>query len=936
MMIPRHQTFSKMSASLFVGLLSFLLSSQGVSQQLIPRIKNFDKENHPGNLQNWSVDQTAAGEIVFGNDAGLLIFNGETWSLHPLPNQTIIRSVHCEGNRIYVGSYQEFGYFEKSEEGQFFYTSLSEQLPNQDFQNEEFWSIIHNQENVYFQSFTAIYAFHKKTRQTTRLSTPFVPSEIALFDNQLIAFAVDGPAFQFDGEQFREIVTPKVLQTQQVVFANHPTENRAVVCSQNFDCFRFDSTGFSALSLPSFTFFENNQLNVLTIFPNGNLFFSSIQKGGFFYSPTTNESYTVDYNSGLRNNTILGTTIDNDLNLWLALDDGMSYIDHQSANRYYFDYSGELGAVYTAIVYNDNLYLGSNRGLFMFRGDELYKVKGIHNQVWYLQEFNSALYCGHHEGTSIIEGLQAEKISDFTGGWALKQLPNQPNRYLQSSYTGFELIHKDGTIKVDGFVAPIKYFEWLDDKTVLAAQAYKGLYKVEFSDDYRSVVTWKKMNETSLANQYNIRLIKVNQSIYAYAGNWYRYDDLSATMVEDHSIDTLLNDTFSIPTTNDKHTLWGILQNQIVQFNTQQRNKKEFTITIPKDLLVRGYEQIIELDTSNYLLTLNNGFATFGKNAFNNQQNGEAKQPSIISISSEDKKNTSSLQKKFKHNAPPLFLEFATPEYRQAITYEYRLDEQDQWTKTEIGKVILEKISAGKHHFQVRTVYPNNQRSSITSYQFKVQSHPLKRWWAFCIYALLIGLAYLWYKQRQLIKARKKEVELKKQLHTEHLQRVKEKQLEHEKQLAEVKNEQLQHTIDIKKKELANSTLSLVKKNELLSEVKTKLQKATKKESQNQLKEAIRKINQSVSQEENWELFETRFNEVHKEFLDQLKREFPNLTKKDLKLCAYLKMNLTSKEIAPLMNISTRGVETHRYRLRKKLDIETNKNFQKYLENLTD
>jgi AraC family chitin signaling transcriptional activator len=94
------------------------------------------------------------------------------------------------------------------------------------------------------------------------------------------------------------------------------------------------------------------------------------------------------------------------------------------------------------------------------------------------------------------------------------------------------------------------------------------------------------------------------------------------------------------------------------------------------------------------------------------------------------------------------------------------------------------------------------------------------------------------------------------------------------------------------------------------------------------LKKAI-KIN-AVNKHE-WETFETNLNQIHNEFIINLSKKFPNLTSKDIKLCIYLKMNLSSKEIAPMMNISFRGVELHRYRLRKKLNLVQDENLSKFL-----
>ena len=83
--------------------------------------------------------------------------------------------------------------------------------------------------------------------------------------------------------------------------------------------------------------------------------------------------------------------------------------------------------------------------------------------------------------------------------------------------------------------------------------------------------------------------------------------------------------------------------------------------------------------------------------------------------------------------------------------------------------------------------------------------------------------------------------------------------------------------------------------------------------------------------QEDWERFEHHFDQVHGDFLDRIRDEFSDLTPQDQKLCAYLRLNLNTKEIAQLMSISVRGVEMARYRLRKRLGMDTEQNLSKFI-----
>ena len=124
----------------------------------------------------------------------------------------------------------------------------------------------------------------------------------------------------------------------------------------------------------------------------------------------------------------------------------------------------------------------------------------------------------------------------------------------------------------------------------------------------------------------------------------------------------------------------------------------------------------------------------------------------------------------------------------------------------------------------------------------------------------------------------------------------------------------------------------IAKKNELLLELKEVILKSKDTFETNKVYSSIiSKIEKSIDHSEDWNSFESHFKELHQDFFEKMLAKFPSLTPKDLKLAAYLKMNLSSKEIAPLMGISLRGVEIHRYRLRKKLQLENSKHLSNFL-----
>ena len=154
--------------------------------------------------------------------------------------------------------------------------------------------------------------------------------------------------------------------------------------------------------------------------------------------------------------------------------------------------------------------------------------------------------------------------------------------------------------------------------------------------------------------------------------------------------------------------------------------------------------------------------------------------------------------------------------------------------------------------------------------------------------------------------------------------------LENEQQMMKIKNEQLSNDVDSKNKELAVSTMSVIKKNELLTLIKEDLKKTTEDSNKN-IKSVITTINKNISEEDTWNVFKEAFDSADNDFLKKVKQAHTTLTPNDLRLCAYLRLNLSSKEIAPLLNISVRSVEIKRYRLRKKMDLTHEQGLVEYI-----
>jgi DNA-binding CsgD family transcriptional regulator len=273
------------------------------------------------------------------------------------------------------------------------------------------------------------------------------------------------------------------------------------------------------------------------------------------------------------------------------------------------------------------------------------------------------------------------------------------------------------------------------------------------------------------------------------------------------------------------------------------------------------------------------------------------------------------------------------------VVYQYSLSDEDNgWSDwTTDTKKEYSNLIHGDYTFKVRAKNAFGRISEPVSFSFSVMPPWYKTTAAQVGFVVLGFLVLLTLVRFTAIREAKKTEEVKQQS----ILTIREKEEEHkrekeqsENEIIRLRNEKLRAEVSHKNAELASTTMHLVQKSEMLQNIKKDLSDlaadgddSVKK----RVKQIQRLITDDVRLDKNWERFETHFDQVHENFFKNLRAKYPELTPKDQKLCAYLRMNLATKEIAPLLNISVRGVEISRYRLRKKLNLDSDTNLVSFI-----
>ena len=210
---------------------------------------------------------------------------------------------------------------------------------------------------------------------------------------------------------------------------------------------------------------------------------------------------------------------------------------------------------------------------------------------------------------------------------------------------------------------------------------------------------------------------------------------------------------------------------------------------------------------------------------------------------------------------------------------------------------------------------------------------------------LVIGLMIFYWqrskiaKNRELLEQNQRIYETQQELIEAELSnsQLSEQKLKSELEIKQLKEQQLQYTLETQNKSLTSHALLIIQKNKMLSQVKEKLWEITQTESRDikkKLKQLVSLIGTGLSLDKDWKEFKTIFEQVHEDFFEKLKANYPDLTSTEIRLCALLKLNLSSKDIATIMGISQDSLRIARYRLRKKLQLPKGSNLISFILNM--
>jgi ligand-binding sensor domain-containing protein/DNA-binding CsgD family transcriptional regulator len=921
-----------------------------------PFIKNFTEEEIKNNLTIFDISQNTNGEMYFATSSGLLEFDGVRWKKYAYGLESDLRSVfYKDDTHIYTSGHGGFGYWSKNEQGTLEYTSLFFKQPKKnDPLLPTFFKIKEMNEKILFQTFQQIYIYDPVTKALEAIGA-FKGFNV-LFSSKGRVFIQDSGLGLFEiKDKDRALIIGQEAGELNITGVFVQNSEELLLVTKNNGIWTWKDEKLVQNDWAVNKILEKHLVNDVQAFDDEKLIIGTVRNGVYIVSFQGEVLLHLEKSSGLIDNTVRSVFADVNSNLWLGMDNGLSYLQIKSNTNYFIDREGEFGTVYTSHLKDSLLYLGTNQGLFLknvlFPKSKPKLVSKNVGQIWEIEEIDKQILVGSHEGLFLVDGENLEAIHFESGGWTFRKHPKLDDILYVGFYSGvgvFKRINGKWIFqkKWESFGESSRFMEFDNFGELWVTHPEKGYYRLVLSDDGLDL---KEFEFYGIANDFvdtYAYFCKIDGNLVFYNPNgFFNYDPIQNTFVKSNYSSEVFKGINGINHIyQNGNTFWystakslGYITRSLANF---KRVSEPFYFIRNKHLF--DFNKFKKLNDSIFGIGIRNGIV------FHSIKNLETiKSPPLIRyiklISTTDTISAPTNPKEVleipnRNNFLKIGVAMSKTPLANATKIQYKLNGlSEDWSswdyRTELnfpglshGKYILEVRAEGKNQETIKRAFRVRPPWYLTNVAYSV----------YFLLAVLINFIYRSYFKRknfQQLEVLKLEEEKKRKYQEEKFELEK---LAADKNMLLLKEENLNLEIKKKNSELASSTLNNIKKNELLNSLITDIQKIDEdilnSSLHSPIKKVLKKINNHLIDKEDWLAFELHFRNAHVDFFEKLREKHPELSSNEIKLSAYLKLNLSSKEIASLMNISIKSVEQGRWRLRKKLDLPKDSNLVKYIQ----
>jgi ligand-binding sensor domain-containing protein/DNA-binding CsgD family transcriptional regulator len=926
-------------------------------------VHTFTPSEYLGGSRIYSVVCTSNGLMYAGDKSGVLEFDGENWQ--KINTGFPVTSMCADkDNTIFVAGSKGIGKLQNDSTNVLKYSSLNHYLPEISSEQLRLSKVFILNEKIVFVLGNEILII---TDERLRIiDSPHNFEYYQNLNNQLYLYSPDDGIYRMQDSKLELISNQNEILNKDVCGFFSNAGNNYLLANRKGIC-QFDKNTTQWIENEITSFLNETECRGIDQIDDSTFVLKTYYNGLYMFQNSGDRIRNYNYDVGLVNNTVFSVFKDSWGNLWVGTAAGISAVRLQSLLTVYNSREG-IGTGYAAQTIAGKIYLGTSHGLFLKQGNQAEggNYKELFNgHIFGLHKVDNTLYFGHASGIYRLENDKITALSNIPGGWDLKQLPWNKEYALASTVKGLLLLQKTQ----NGKLSPLRllkgteqlnhHFEFDSIQNIWAESKF-GVSKFHLSEGLDEAEDIENFDRIETGNRIK-KVRKIVDELYFIADSGIYTYNLGGAIFINTLFSKYCSELDLIPTNicvDERNTAWIFTDKSLLVFKYEDEKFRKSTIGLleyARELYPTNYENICELDSNLVLIGQEEGFLCFDRRKWFSglyssvdirkiqltSKNGEVKNTwGQKRIEDQTQSITLNNEINYNYNSIKFYFSAGCSNYNESSYQTYLLGFDSKWSEWSSENIReFTNLAPGDYRFVVRSINRSDQYSHISNCSFTIKSPWYLSKLAMLAYFILLVL--ILFAAERIIRVRIKRIQRKNRKKEEEAEYRKEQiliqhKLKDEKELIRLKNEKLKIDILYKSKELADSTMSIIEKNRFLTDLKTELEQIKQHSEKNKLVtsdivKVIRKINKGIDNEENWKVFEDYFDNVHENFFKKMKKKFPILTSKDLRLCAYLRMNLSTKEIAPLLNISARGVEISRYRLRKKIGLERDENLIDFL-----
>lgn len=952
-----------MRKSLLIQLIMLAAATVAAAAGFVP-VRNFPRAAYNGGPQNWVAIQDSAGRILVGNRDGMLLYDGIRWEKHFLSNYTTVRSLRYDDvtGRIYAGGSGEFGFFRPdSLSGRLRYSSLIPLLGRHVPSFSEIWNILDFGSEIWFQGDYLLFRYDGQ--HISVIPAGGRVSRSAVIGDRFLLGMDDGRILRYDGTKFVPIPeVPDGVGDKIMALLPGRSPGEILIAGSSGQLLSLAGGEVRPVETGINSFLRENRIFSATS-RGSDYVFGTVNGGAVAYDFVSGRTRYMNKEGGMQNNTILALSFDRSGNLLLCLDNGFDYAMINSPIRTLIGPSNDIGAGYASLRYGSRFYFGTNQGLyssdypFISSPNPLDVRTELQGQVWSVTESGDGIFAATDAGLFHNSGSGFSRIDGLRGAYMARALPSAPDLALVSTYDSFHLIGRRDGRWVD--LGPVSGYDDIGGRfsidntgSVWLSHFRKGVYRMRLNpadrrfDEVRLFTTADGLN-----NIHNNSVTIVDgDAVIGSEGNLYAFDPKSDRL-SPHPLDSKL----SMPAGQQLVPVSG--GRLLTIGNGGIRFVDSGTAISVGDMLIPGFESVSSPSSSEIVVSNQEGFWSLDPEmqvrthrlALPFVSAIVANTDSLVYVASPHASRSAGTALTLTHDLNSLRFDFGYTDFSDpdGIEFSSMLDGYDtDWSpySAAVSRGYT-RLSYGNYTFRLRA--RNARNGEIAESEMSIRISP--PWYhtplAHIIYILLaLAATYALYLLFQhFIRRSQHKVEIRKEKEFEQERiRAEQEALMKDYEIASLKSEQLEKDVRHKSSELSNTTMNLIRKNEILTDIAGRISRIETELAADEsaaplcrrLERIRSSIKENISHDDDWKTFTRNFDIVYADYTRRLTELHPELTAADQRLCCYIRMRLSSKEIAPLVNISYKSVEMARYRLRKKMHLAADVNLTDYLVNL--